>query len=68
MRQLETKVRREKDAANAARLNNNDMDARKAHQKRINALSKQYYAVAKASGLKPRSDRLSVEGFRMVKV
>ena len=68
MRQLETKVRREKDAANAARLNNNDMDARKAHQKRINALSKQYYAVAKASGLKPRSDRLSVEGFRMIKV
>lgn len=68
MRQLETKVRREKDAANAARLNGNDMEARKAHQKTINALSKQYYAVAKAAGLTPRSARLSVEGFRMVKV
>lgn len=68
MRQLETKVRREKDAANAARMNGNDMDARRAHQKTINALSKQYYAVAKAAGLTPRGQRLSVEGFRMVKV
>lgn len=68
MRQLETKVRREKDAANAARLNGNDMEARRAAQKKINALSKQYYAVAKAAGLTPRSARLSVEGFRMVKV
>jgi hypothetical protein len=68
MRQLETKVRREKDAANAARLNGNDMDARRAHQKTINRLSAQYYAVAKAAGLTPRGQRLSVEGFRMVKV
>ena len=68
MRQLETKVRREKDAANAARINGNDMDARRACQKNINALSKRYYTVAAASGLSPRSDRLSVEGFRMVKV
>lgn len=68
MRQIETKVRREKDAANAARLNGNDMEARRAHQKTINALSKQYYAVAQASGLPARSARLSVEGFKMVKV
>ena len=68
MRQLETKVRREKDAANAARLNNNDMEARRTHQKAINALTKRYYAVAQAAGLKPRSARLSVEGFKMVKV
>lgn len=68
MRQLETKVRREKDAANAARLNGNDMEARKSHQKNINALTKQYYAVAQAAGLKPRGDRLSVEGFKMVKL
>ena len=68
MRQIETKVRREKDAANAARINGNDMDARRACQKSIDALSKRYYAVAAASGLSPRSDRLSVEGFRMVKV
>lgn len=68
MRQLETKIRREKDAANAARLNGNDMDARRAHQKTINALSKQYYAVAQTAGLKPRGERTSVEGFKMVKV
>ncbi len=68
MRQLETKVRREKDAANAARLNGNDMEARREHQKTINALTKKYYATAKAAGLSPRSARLSVEGFRMVKV
>jgi len=68
MRQLETKVRREKDAANAARLNGNDMEARRSHQKNINALTKQYYAVAQAAGLKARGDRLSVEGFKMVKV
>lgn len=68
MRQLETKVRREKDAANAARLNGNDMEARRSHQKTINALTKQYYAVAQASGLTARGARLSVEGFKMVKV
>ena len=68
MRQLETKVRREKDAANAARLNGNDMEARRSHQKNINALTKQYYAVAQAAGLKARGDRLSVEGFKMVKI
>ena len=68
MRQLETKVRREKDAANAARLNGNDMEARREHQKTINALTKKYYATAKAAGLSPRSARLSVEGFKMVKV
>lgn len=68
MRQLETEVRREKDAANAARINGNDMDARRSHQKSINALTKKYYAVAQAAGLRARSDRLSVEGFKMVKV
>ena len=68
MRQLETQVRREKDAANAARLNGNDMEARRACQKTINALTKRYYAAAKAAGLTPRPERLSVEGFKMVKV
>ena len=67
MRELETKVRREKDAANAARINGNDMEARRSHQKNINALTSQYYAAAKASGIRPRGDRLSVEGFKMVK-
>lgn len=68
MREIETKVRREKDAANAARLNGNDMEERRRRQKAINALSAQYYAVAKMAGLTPQGERLSVEGFRMVKV
>lgn len=68
MRQLETKVRREKDAAVAAKLNGNDMDERRARQRVINALSTKYYAVAQAAGLTPRGQRLSVEGFRAVSV
>ena len=68
MRQIETKVRREKDAAVAARLNGNDMVERRARQKTINALSMRYYEVARTAGLTPRGARLSVEGFRMVKV
>lgn len=68
MRQLETKVRREKDAAVAAKLNGNDMDERRARQRAINALSAKYYAVAQAAGLTPRGQRLSVEGFRAVSV
>lgn len=68
MRQLETKVRREKDAAVAAKLNGNDMDERRARQKAINALTMRYYAVAQAAGLTPRGQRLSVEGFRPVSV
>lgn len=68
MRRLETQVRREKDAANAARINGNDMEARREHQAIINTLTKRYYAVADASGLAPHGNRLSVEGFKMVKV
>ena len=68
MRQIETRVRREKDAAVAARLNGNDMTERRARQKNINALSAKYYAVAKAAGLTPRGQRLTVEGFRAVSV
>lgn len=68
MRQLETKVRREKDAAVAAKLNGNDMDERRARQRVINALSTKYYAVAQVAGLTPRGQRLSVEGFRAVSV
>lgn len=67
MRRMETRVRREKDAANAAR-EANDKELRRECQIRINRLTKQYYAVAKAAGLTPHGNRLSVEGFRMVKV
>ncbi len=67
MRQLETKVRRAKDVANAARYAE-DMELRRDCQATINSLTQRYYAVAQASGIKPRSARLSVEGFKPVKI
>ncbi len=67
MRQLETQVRRQKDAANAAR-EVNDAALRRACQVKINALTRKYYSIASASGLTPHGNRLSVEGFRAVKV
>ena len=67
MRKIETQVRYEKDAANAARAAG-DMDLRRECQRRINALAAKYEAVAKASGITMRKDRMTVEGFRMVKV
>ena len=67
MRQMETQVRREKDAANAARIAG-DEDLRKECQRRINALGAKYAQVAKLSGIKMRKDRMRVEGFKMVKV
>ena len=67
MRQMETQVRREKDAANAARIAG-DEDLRKECQRRINALGVKYAQVAKLSGIKMRKDRMRVEGFKMVKV
>lgn len=67
MRQTETKVRRWKDAANAARALE-DMEGRRACQRKINDLVARYKAIAAASGQPQRKDRMSVEGFQMVKV
>lgn len=67
LRQLETRVRREKDAANALRAVG-DEDGRKACQIKINALMRQYYAAANAAGIRPSPERTTVEGFKAVKV
>lgn len=67
MRQIETQVRREKDTANAARIAGDDV-LRRECQIRINNLARKYQEVVQASGLKARKERMSVEGFRMVKV
>jgi hypothetical protein len=67
MRKIETQVRREKDTAVAARKAN-DKELQKECQQRINALSAKYGKVAQAAGITPRRDRLSVEGFRAIKV
>lgn len=67
MRQIETQVRREKDTANAARIIGDDV-LRKECQIRINALARRYQEVVNASGLKARKERMSVEGFKMMRL
>ncbi len=67
MREIETKVRRQKDVANAAR-EAGDKTLQIECQKKINRLAAQYEAIAKAANLPLHKDRMAVEGFRMVKV
>ena len=67
MRKMETRVRRYKDTANAARIAGDDT-LRRECQMRINAVAAKYEQVAKLSGLPIRKQRMSVEGFKMVKV
>lgn len=67
MRQIETEVRREKDAAIAAQAAGDDT-LRQQCQVRINKLMGKYNAVSKAAGLRPKRQRTMVEGFRAVKV
>lgn len=67
MRQIETAIRREKDAAIAAEAADDDV-LRQQCQQRIDRLYDSYRQAAKASGFKPRYDRAQVEGFRAVKV
>ncbi len=67
MRQIETEIRREKDAAVAAQKVG-DNTLRQQCQQRINALSRKYTDVANLSGLTPRRQRMMVEGFRAVKL
>ena len=67
MRRIETQVRREKDAAIAAKAAG-DEDLRQDCQRNINDLARKYAEVAKAAGLAQRKDRMRVEGFRRVKL
>lgn len=67
MRQIETKIRREKDAAVAAQKAG-DSTLRRQCQTRINDLMREYGEIAAASGLTPRCNRTRVEGFKAVKV
>lgn len=66
MRKIETEVRRQKDAANAARMAGDDV-LRRDCQSRINSLAARYSAVSKASGLPQHKNRMVVEGFQPVK-
>lgn len=67
MRQIETEVRRLKEAANMAR-DVGDNDLRLQYQKKIDALAEKYAQISKASGIKMRKERMSVPGFKMVKI
>lgn len=67
MRKIETEIRREKDAAVAAQKAGDNV-LRRECQERINALSREYTAVAAASGVSQRRERMMVEGFRAVKL
>lgn len=66
MRKLETAVRREKDAAVAAKAAGDDT-LRRTCQTRINNLVAKYAQVAKLSGLKEHRDRMTVQGFSRMK-
>ena len=67
MRQIETQVRREKDAAVAAQKAGDGI-LRQQCQVRINDLMRKYGEVATTAGLTPRRNRTRVEGFKAVKV
>ena len=67
MREIETEIRRQKDVAVAAQYAGDDT-LRQSYQKKINALARKYNTVAQASGITPRRDRMTVQGFKPVKV
>ena len=67
MRRIETDIRREKDTAVAAQAAG-DEQLRVDCQLRINHLSDMYKKVTDASGLTPRRERMTVEGFRKAKI
>ena len=66
LRQIETAIRREKDAAIAAQAAGDDV-LRQQCQQRIDKLYAAYRQAAKASGFKPRYDRARVDGFQAYK-
>jgi hypothetical protein len=65
MRKLETSVRKQKDIANLAKGYGDDVLRREA-QAKIRDLKAQYEKVAKASGLKQRTDRMIVQSYAEV--
>lgn len=67
MRRIECGIRREKDTAAAAQAAGDDQ-LRVDCQLRINHLSDLYKKVTDASGLTPRRERMTVEGFRKAKI
>lgn len=67
MRQIETDIRRQKDTAIAAQKAGDDV-LRQECQRKINTLSARYGAVAKAAGIREDRQRMTVDGFKAVRV
>lgn len=67
MRKVETEIRRWKDTAVAAQTAGDDA-LRRQCQSHINELSVKYGQIAAVSGLKEHRDRMTVEGFKPVKM
>ncbi len=67
MREIETVVRKHKDRANLYKQAGDDR-ARRREQSSINRLRLAYSKVADAAGLPEETDRMTVSGFRSVKV
>lgn len=67
MRKIETLSRRWKDTANAARIAGDDM-LRRDCQTKINALALKYGQISRLSGLAEHRDRMTVQGFKAVKL
>ena len=67
MRKVETKIRQQKDIANAAR-DAGDETLRAECQRKINRLKQYYGSIAEASGLREQQQRLRVDGFKSVRV
>ena len=67
MRNIETEIRRQKDVGVAAQAAGDDV-LRQEAQRKINALSYLYSQISNLSGLSQRRDRMTVEGFKPVKI
>lgn len=67
MREVETEVRRWKDTAVAAKAAGDDT-LRRQCQKRINTLGSKYSQIAQKSGLPTKRQRMTVEGFRAIRL
>ena len=67
MRKIETETRRWKDTAVAAQAAGDDV-LRRECQSHINALAAKYGQIAAASGLTPHRNRMTVEGFKPIKL
>lgn len=66
-RQIETSIRKQKDTQILARASG-DTELVEQSQNKIRLLTSKYNDLCKASGLLPKKQRMSVSGYRKVKV